>query len=249
MSPSTVRTRLGVLQCDEVRPELKSVFGDYDQMIINAMKIAEPAIEYTTYRVFEGEFPDSVRVCDRWITTGSRHSVNDHTNWTHRLADFVQRIFEADRPLVGICYGMQMMAIALGGTVTSAANGWNVGMTTSRIHAREAWMGRTVGATVNLLVSHKEQVTKLPVKARCIASSESCSNAIIGLGSSMIGFQGHPEFTPEYARALLELRRGVIPAERIDAGLASLAMALDSDHVFRSIVDFFCNAGARDRNT
>ena len=62
----------------------------------------------------------------------------------------------------------------------------------------------------------------------------------------MIGFQGHPEFTPEYARALMELRRDVIPAERIDAGLASLTMELDSGHVFRSIADFFCNANTRD---
>ena len=239
MNVSRVQGKLGVLQCDEVRSELRGTFGDYDEMVVDAIKNVDSAIECKTFRVFKGEFPDSVLTCDGWITTGSRSSANDNTDWTHCFEAFVRRVFEADRPFVGICYGMQMMAKALGGTVASAPNGWSVGVTTSQIHAREAWMDENIGATVNLLVSHKEQVTKLPVGARCIASSEFCPNAIIGLGSSMIGFQGHPEFNTEYSRALMRLRRGVIPDERIDDGLNSLALPVNGDQVFRSIRNFF----------
>jgi GMP synthase-like glutamine amidotransferase len=242
MNNSPARIQLGLLQCDEIRPELKGIFVDYDQMIIGALKIADPRIECITYRVFEGEIPDSDFICDGWITTGSRHSVNDNMAWVHNLEDFVRKAFKHDRPFVGICYGMQMMAKALGGTVTSDRSGWNVGVTTSQIHTREPWMDNNIGATVRLLVSHKEQVIKLPSEARCIASSESCSNSIIGLGPSMIGFQGHPEFTAEYARALMEIRRGVIPAGQIDEGLNSLVIAVDSRKIFRSIRDFFYSA-------
>jgi len=237
MNVSLPRLQLGVLQCDEVRPELRNRFGDYHQMVISALQRVDQEIECTIFRVFKDEFPDSSHVCDAWITTGSRSSVNDDTPWTRALEEFVRQLPDAGRPFVGICYGMQMMAKALGGRVESAAAGWGVGVDTSRIYVQESWM---TGAqeTVNLLVSHNDQVTGLSEGTRRIAGSDFCPNAIIGFGDAMIGLQGHPEFSPEYSRALMELRRGVIPEARIESGLQSLNKRIDGGQVFGWIGEF-----------
>ena len=237
--------QLGVLQCDEVRPELKVKYGDYNQMITSAIANTTHDIYSTTYRVFEGSFPKSPHDCDGWITTGSRHSVNDNNDWTRYLLSFVKSISKSGRPFVGICYGMQMMAKALGGIVEMTPIGWRVGVKTSRLYTEEEWLNNTLTKKINLLVSHREQVLRLPEGARCIASSGSCTNAIIGLGSSMIGFQGHPEFSPDYARELMELRRDVIPEKTIESGLDSLTTVIDNEAIFSSIVQFLWALGSK----
>jgi GMP synthase-like glutamine amidotransferase len=249
MSHPSKGFRLGIIQCDEVRSELKDVYGDYDQMIINAIRRTNPEIIGITYRVFDGKLPYSVDDCDGWIATGSRYSVNDNNSWTRRLENFVRDIFEASRPLVGICYGMQMIARALGGTVQLSASGWGIGVKTSQIHRREQWIDNALGDAVNLLVSHKEQVTSLPRNGFCIASSDTCLNSIIRVGSSMVGFQGHPEFSYEYARAMMDLRRDVIPAQTMKAGLDSLQIMVDNDGVFRSISQFLYTTCSKLRHT
>ena len=180
--------RVGVLQCDEVREPWRADHGDYDEMLIRGLRRADAALTYQVFRVFENELPADVRVCDGWITSGSRYSVNDENDWTTALCRFVQALGVESRPYVGICYGMQMMAKALGGVVEMAPVGWSVGVKTSQLYVKEEWLDESLTTTVNLLVSHKEQVVWLPERARCIAGSDTCANAIIGLGSSMIGF-------------------------------------------------------------
>ena len=84
---------------------------------------------------------------------------------------------------------------------------------------------------INLLASHQDQVVSIPEHAKIFLNSEFCPNAGFYIKDQVVTFQGHPEFSPEYSKALMDLRENVIPKEQFTRGQASLKHAESIDHL------------------
>lgn len=229
--------KIGILQCDDVADELQAEFGNYPAMFERMLGEVAPSLQFETYRVVSGEFPESVHDCDGYITTGSRYGVNDDSPWVDELEKFVAELDREKKKFVGICFGHQMMVKALGGTVVQSDCGWAVGISCNRIDVQKGWMNPGQ-ETLNLVVSHHDQVSQLPQGLEVLASSDFCPYYMFQYGSHMMSVQGHPEFSKAYSSALMDKRANLIPADRIRAGKASLAEVVDDGLMMRWIVNF-----------
>ena len=111
-------------------------------------------------------------------------------------------------PFIGICFGHQLIAKALGGTVVKSDRGWGVGVKEVEVSPDLGW-----GESYRVLTSHEDQVEALPPGAEILGWNEHCPVSVMGVGSTMLGIQGHPEFESAYSAALMESRRGTIIPE------------------------------------
>jgi len=215
--------RLGLLVCDHVLTELRWISGDYEDMF-RRLFADHGDLDIVTYDLIAGDFPSDPGECDAWVTTGSRHSVNDDEPWIRKLEGFVREVAAAEMPFIGICFGHQMLAKALGGSVARSERGWGVG-----VKEVEVLPELGLGHSYRVLTSHQDQVETIPPGGEILGWNQHCPVSMLRVGSKIIGIQGHPEFDPSYSRALMELRRGtVIPEPIVDAGLATLGQPSDS---------------------
>lgn len=225
--------KIGLLQCDHVAGHLLHLNGDYDEQFTRLL----PNFDWHYYDLTSGQFPGSLGECDAYLCTGSKHSVYDDIDWIHRLKKLVQAIYAQQIPFVGICFGHQMMAEALGGSVNKAACGWCVGVHSFKVVRREDWMV-PFQPEFNLLMSCQDQVLELPPDSTILAESVDCQVGMYRVGERMLGMQAHPEFSTEYMEALLGERRARIGPERADAGLASLATPPGTNSIINWVQKF-----------
>ncbi len=215
----------GLLECDQVAERFRQISGGYREMF-GALFQRHPEIELRFYDVCHSQFPDSIDACDAYLTTGSRFSVYDDLDWIHSLKGFVRRLHDARKPFVGICFGHQLLADALGGEVTKSANGWGVGVHSVEVIREESWM-QPARSSCNLQYLHQDQVQRLPEGGVLLGSSDHCPVAIFRVGETMLGIQAHPEFTAAYSQALLIDRASRIGSDRVETALASLNRQTD----------------------
>ena len=242
--PPRPALHIGILQTDSVLTQFQPAHGDYPAMFQRLLGerglIGETPdareLAFSSYDVRIGEYP-SHRSCDAYLITGSRHSVYDELPWIAELVGFLRQALAESRKVIGICFGHQLIAHYFGGETRLADAGWCVGVHRAEVISDEPWMLPT-GRNFGLLSSHKDQAVRLPPGARPFARTDACPNAGFVLGDQILTFQGHPEFSRDYALDLLNLRQELLGAEVFKQGVASLREETDNQLVARWILNF-----------
>jgi GMP synthase-like glutamine amidotransferase len=240
--------KIGILRADDVSLELAPDFGEYPQMVeelIVAVNLARGAdakrLQFTTYAVNRQQYPDHIDEVDAYIITGSKSSVYDQEPWIADLHRFVEALHSNNKKTVGICFGHQIIASALGGKVEKAAVGWGVGVKATSLTKAATDVGLKLDAgnrSLNLLYSHQDQVTLPAPGSTLLASTDICPVAMTAIGEHILSFQGHPEFSHDYAEALYRLREKNYPPAIYKNAMVSLEQQEHGALVAGWIVDF-----------
>jgi GMP synthase-like glutamine amidotransferase len=229
--------KLGILKTDAVRPEWVPDYGEYPDMFIDLLGRIDPSIEFSVYDVEQGEYPADIDEVDAYLITGSKSSVYEDKPWIATLMAFVRELHARKKKLVGICFGHQIVAHALGGRTAKSDKGWGQGVHTYTFRKTPEWHdGQATDFSV--LVSHQDQVVENAEGAEVMASSEFCENAVVQVGDHILTFQGHPEFVPDYSRDIMNFRREMIGEDVYDSGIASLEREHQGERVARWILSF-----------
>ena len=177
-----------------------------------------------------GVLPDPSKL-DAILITGSAAGVYDDLPWMAPLMDFIRWAADAQTPQIGICFGHQAIAHALGAKVAKSDKGWGIGRHEYDIVAPQPWMGTTAPQQFSLGVSHQDQVLSLPPGATLVAQNDFCEYAALAYpGANAISLEGNQEFSAGYSCALYGVRKGTkLPIEMVTRAEASFAAPIDND--------------------
>ena len=218
---------IGILQCGhfptaEGYPE--QTYGDLYTRFLEGR-----GLTFQTWSVVDMQFPESIRSAEGWLISGSKHGAYDYHPFIPPLEVFVRDAYAAQIPLVGICFGHQIIAQALGGKVEKFEGGWSLGRQVYRIEGRD----------VALNAWHQDQVTIPPEQARTIGSNTLCEHAALAYKGRAFSVQGHPEFTDREVELLLSVRRAALSEDQAEEVRGNLGKPLSNADLADRIANFF----------
>jgi GMP synthase (glutamine-hydrolysing) len=195
-------------------PSLVARRGDFEDWIVQGLGLSRA--EITIVDVTQGERLPSTDVVCGVIIGGSHAMVTEHQAWSERTAEWLSDAVQTGMPILGICYGHQLLAYALGGEVGDNPNGREFGTVDIHLRADSDSLFTGLSTPIQAHVSHTQSVLKLPEGAHVLATSAMEPHAAIAFAPRVWGVQFHPEFDADIVRTYIRAYADVLRSEGQD---------------------------------
>ena len=192
---------LALIQLEVPPPQVVAQIGEQPRWFIDALELQPD--EYVVVRPHLGEELPAYQQISGAILSGSWAMVTDHADWSERSAAWIRGALEAELPLLGVCYGHQLMAYALGGKVGDNPHGWERGLKSLTRSPQQDALLSPLPAEFQAWLSHRQSVLTPPQNSQILASSAQDSCQILRYSPQALSVQFHPEFTREIMSACL----------------------------------------------
>lgn len=219
--------KIGILQAGHFVPELQPALGDYTALYSRLLQ--GHGFDFDTFSVVDMEFPSGPDAADGWLISGSKHGAYEDHAFIPPLETLIRDIRATGKPLIGVCFGHQIIAQAFGGQVEKYHGGWSVGHTEYQIE----------GARVILNAWHQDQVVVPPEGAETVGSSDFCKHAALVYGDQIWTIQPHPEFESAAIDGLIRLRGDAVATERLEQAKSLLAAGNNNPDIGQRMAAFY----------
>jgi len=234
--------RITIIETGLVPPQYRECHGSFPQMFERMIRASDPSVAFDVVSVANGQAYPDPDTTEAILITGSAAGVYDDYAWIAPLEEFVRAAYARRTPMVGICFGHQLIAQALGGVVRKSEKGWGIGRHVYRVVPGN---GVVEAEHLALACSHQDQVIEPPAGARTILSSDFTPHAgLLYANGVTFSAQPHPEFEVSFAHVCCELREGQAPESVVRAAQASLAEPLDSARLGSAIARFLATGSS-----
>ncbi|KAJ3087519.1 hypothetical protein HK102_010887 [Quaeritorhiza haematococci] len=238
---------LAILSCDIPPPAVMQEYGDYSAMFnrifTEAASTTGRKLNAVSFDVTQMQYPNDPNDFHFYLLTES--SSYEDLPWINKLKDFVRVLFtKPNIKIIGICFGHQIIAEALGGKVAKNTLGWEVGWTEMKITDAGKKILNTSRSSLRINSMHQDIVTVVPPDMEVLASSDKCAVQSMFLKNRILTIQGHPEFTAEIVNALVNMRlaRGIFLAEFAADVKAKMDLQLDNAFFTEKMLSFFVSS-------
>ncbi|WGD51795.1 type 1 glutamine amidotransferase [Bradyrhizobium sp. CB1650] len=228
--------RITIIETGHVPRKYRERHGSFPDMFARMVRAADPQSTFDIVSIPDGDALPDPRQVQAILITGAAAGVYDGLDWIAPLEEFVRTAHANRTPMVGVCFGHQLIAQALGGTVRKSDKGWGIGRHVYQVTPNN---GVVAGEQLAVACSHQDQVIEAPGDARTILSSDFTPHAgLLYANGTTLSVQPHPEFDADFAHVCCELREGSAPDAVVATAKASLAEPLDSAKLGAAITRF-----------